>query len=817
MIRRLFLSTGIIIIAVVLVSVALLFRSNSIDPDAIGIAAAKTLAPPSITRINPNSAPNNLDTLLTINGTNFTAELSGTVVIAPPRVYLDDVVLQKINWISSTELTAVVPWGLEAGVYTLTVVNSDGGIGSLANAFIVTQAINVWTTGGPYGGDIMDIAVSPVISSTTFVAVRNAGLFRTQDNGEQWSQLIHNLGVSQVTYGPSPTNTLYYMGEQVGLNRSADGGETWETLSGGGFAFALDVESENNLWIGDYDGVQISTDGGMNWERRSNGLPINTDPVNPEFYVMRLAVHPLNGAVGYVGYNDGRLYRTTNEGLDWILLDNGLPPSTWGYAAQGLTIDPFSPNVILYSRWMDNDAFGYRSTDGGDTWTPILAPQGCAHLSDPVFSQCDPGVVYIPAGGNLFAVSNDHGENWACYGVRPGDFMISIGLDPDSNLPGYLGGNSAGVWRSLDGGQNWENASDGITGLPIMDITASPSYPGTVYVAGEAAGAFKSDNAGDSWQKLTLVVDQEPGAFSVGVDPIHPTNGYVGSGWGVYRNPGNQGWLFSTMPVTYQAFLDVLSVSEISPSIIYVGGRSETAALPYNGVAFRSADFGASWTPLDFGQPVGYVTYITIDPTNSQRVYIITGQSWPPNNPTAPNVFRSEDSGSTWQSIYQNLGGVRTASMAIPPDDSSTIYIGAYWPTVEHWTVFKSLDYGDTWEPTDIPLTWSIVNDLVVDPLAPDTVFAGTGEGLFITTDGGISWSRFSGKLAYANVLDLAISAAEGRSILYVSAQGGWISTPLIQNQRAHSAADILQGGVYQLTLDHRSTAETIFLPLVIR
>lgn len=813
MTRKLFVCAGSFVTAAILLFGLFLVLTMT-SPGAIGAATARPLSAPAITWVDPSSAPNNLDTTLLISGAGFTVETSGTQVITAPRVFLGETVLEQITWVSSQTITATVPWGLIPGVYTLTVMNPDGGTAALPNAFTVTQDIGVWTSGGPYGGDVMDLAVSPVISSTAFAAVRNAGLFRTVDSGEQWSQVVYNMGVSGVTYGPSPTNTLYYMGEQVGMNRSLDGGNTWETLSSGGFSFAVDPQNEDHLWIGGYDGVQISFDGGQYWENRSNGLPINTDPNNPEFYAMKLAVHPLDPAVAFVGYIDGRLYRSEDAGLNWTLLDNGLPAAAWGLSAQGLAVDPFNPDILLYSRWQDQDAFGYRSADGGDTWTPIVAPQGCGLIYDPVFSPLTPGVVYTPVNENRYAVSTDHGATWTCHGERHGDFMISLGLDPTRGLPVYLGGHSAGVWRSLDSAQSWESASDGITGLPIMDIAAAPSEPGTVYVAGEAAGAFKSNNAGASWQKLTLVVNQEPGAFSTGVDPQHSAEAYIGSGWGVYLNPGGGSWLFASMPVTYQAFLDVLAVSEISPSIVFVGGRNENAAQPYHGVAFRSTDDGANWTPLDFGAPVGYVKYIAIDPTDSQRVYVITGEAWPPSVPSAPGVLRSEDGGDTWQSIRQGLGDVRAASLTIRPDDPSRIFIGADWPAEGHWTVFRSSDYGDTWEPTHITLTWSIVYDLVIDPLAPDTMYAATGEGMFTTVNAGQTWERVPGDLGYLAISHLAIAAAGDHSILYVSTQGGLANR---RQAEADAVSEFVQAGVYQLTLDRRYLAHQLYLPVVTR
>lgn len=104
--------------------------------------AASLDAAPTVTGVEPDSASNDLDTPIAITGTGFTA---GATAL------LDGTSLDNVGWASSTRLTATVPWGLDPGVYTLTVVNPGGESGSLPNGFTVTQGFGVWTTGGRMG------------------------------------------------------------------------------------------------------------------------------------------------------------------------------------------------------------------------------------------------------------------------------------------------------------------------------------------------------------------------------------------------------------------------------------------------------------------------------------------------------------------------------------------------------------------------------------------------------------------------------------------------------------------------------------------
>ena len=135
-------------VAAVLISTAALMGLLFLVGRASNIsqpARAASLDAPTVTAVDPASAPNDLDPPIVITGTGFTAGMTVT---------LGNTQLPDAGWVSSTTLTATVPWGLDPGVYTLTVTNPNGQSGSLTNAFTVMQGIGVWTSGGPYGGRV---------------------------------------------------------------------------------------------------------------------------------------------------------------------------------------------------------------------------------------------------------------------------------------------------------------------------------------------------------------------------------------------------------------------------------------------------------------------------------------------------------------------------------------------------------------------------------------------------------------------------------------------------------------------------------------
>jgi hypothetical protein len=104
-----------------------------IHPSAL---AAPLRAQLEVTAVDPESAPNDVDTTITISGNNFDETAA---------VYLGDTELAEVNWENENTLQAVVPWGMSTGVYDLIVENTPEEIATLDNAFEVLEGLNVWT------------------------------------------------------------------------------------------------------------------------------------------------------------------------------------------------------------------------------------------------------------------------------------------------------------------------------------------------------------------------------------------------------------------------------------------------------------------------------------------------------------------------------------------------------------------------------------------------------------------------------------------------------------------------------------------------
>ena len=140
------------------------------------------------------------------------------------------------------------------------------------------------------------------------------------------------------------------------------------------------------------------------------------------------------------------------------------------------------------------------------------------------------------------------------------------------------------------------------------------------------------------------------------------------------------------------------------------------------------ASSGANqWTPI--GPDGANVTVLAVDPANPSTVYAGT---------TSAGVFKSTDSGATWQGAGEGLPTTGISALVIDPVTRSTVYAGT------GSGIFKSVDGGQHWSAQNRGLGGGApvaVNGIAVDPAAPATVYAATSAGLFKAIDGAASWT----------------------------------------------------------------------------
>jgi len=262
--------------------------------------------------------------------------------------------------------------------------------------------------------------------------------------------------------------------------------------------------------------------------------------IGPAYMSGRIAdiqFHPHNSNIWYVAVGSGGVWKTTNAGTTWTPIFDGQAV----YSIGCLTLDPSNPDVIWVGTGENvggrHVAFGdgvYRSADGGKTWQNMGLMQS-NHISKIVVHPNDPNTVWVAAQGPLWNAggqrgvykTTDGGTTWQqvlgdnqwvgatdlLIDPRNPDVLFAATWQRHRTVAGYVGGGSGTkIYRTSNGGQNWEALS---TGLPSgnmgkIGLALSPQNPDVVYAAIEldrrTGGLYRSENSGGSWTKMSDAV-----------------------------------------------------------------------------------------------------------------------------------------------------------------------------------------------------------------------------------------------------------------------------------------------------------------------
>ncbi len=172
---------------------------------------------------------------------------------------------------------------------------------------------------------------------------------------------------------------------------------------------------------------------------------------------------------------------------------------------------------------------------------------------------------------------------------------------------------------------------------------------------------------------------------------------------------------------------------------------------------YRSADNGKTWTTAVFERRFYTYGEIAVDPRAPNRIYISGSYNYK-SYKTCMAVAKSNDGGTTWtiQQVFPTSDTAQAYGIALDPLKPTTIYLGGYAQISGDTKSYfcKSTDGGAGWTDlsgsiTDMPIA------IAVDPLHPKTIYVGAELGLFKTTDGGQSWTKYPSKYyAYCLTID---------------------------------------------------------------
>jgi photosystem II stability/assembly factor-like uncharacterized protein len=645
-----------------------------------------------------------------------------------------------------------------------------------------------WTNMGLHDSHhIGKVIIHPSDPEVVFVAAlghfwsanQERGVFRTQDGGRSWEHVLSvsdHTGAVDMVMDPSDPGTLYASlwqavsgepaeaGEESGIYRTTDGGDTWVKLGGGNGG-------------GNGDGTGGGTGGRTGGEvGAGKGLP--TGPLGR----VGLDVAPSDPDVVYAFVDNwnpstaedreivgGEVYRSDDKGGSWRKVnEDDLYPvfGVYGWKFTDIRVSPEDPDDLFI---LGNRAF--RSTDGGRTFQRIGEEIIRMHDTRGVIMHLDhheiwidplnPDRVLLGNDGGLFQ-SWDRGRSWLHINNIPAAEFYSISLDMSDPYrifggtqdnaalygPGHISVDDM-IWDP------WENVYlDQWTGGDSFDTYLDPTNPSFVYYEHQHGAMRRMDITQPdvltgAAESIRPRVRGRGGAAARSDEAVtrgrseEAARGQAGEG-----PPWRSGW--------YTPFI----ISHHDPATLFVGGNR----------LLKSTTRGDDWAPVspDLSDPpegargvvpFGTITMIGESELSEGLIYVGT---------EGGSVWRTLDGGQEWVRIGDGLPRKWVSRVVASRHREGTVYLSQTGFREDDFRsyLFRSDDYGESWESIVGALPDESVNVMQEDPTLQGVLYVGTDLGVYVSGDRGRTWHSLSARLPTTPVHDLDIHPREGELVI---------------------------------------------------
>ncbi len=536
-------------------------------------------------------------------------------------------------------------------------------------------------------------------------------------------------------------------------------------------------------------------------------------PYNVGGRITAIAAHPDSPDLIYAGAALGGVLKSDDRGQSWEFISDDVPSLSVG----DLAVDPDDPDVLYLGTGEANssgDSYAgtglYRTTNGGDDWEFLGFANSC-HIGRVAIDPSDNTKLFVASMGSLFSTSNDRGvyrstnggTNWEqVLFTNDSTGCIDIVINPSNTDIVYasmwqrirgpedrrVGGTHSGIYRSIDGGDNWDRLTTGLPsgedigriGLAICPSNPSRLYASVVNHPGDLIDFYRTDNGGDNWSDMLVnpnvgsfssfgwyfgqiwahPVDQDIVCFgdvslwrsynggsywydisgithvdhhALYIDPTNPEYMINGNDGGVFitENGGNSWTKCYDLPITQ---FYAITIDKNTPYRIYGGTQDNSTP----GTITGGVD---DWETLFYGD--GF--YVNVDFTNSNTIYAEAQYGY---------LGKSTDLGNNWDLIFNsNIHGERSnwcTPVVMSHFDNDILFYGAQrvYKTTNAGLSFNAISPDLTGGPGDGSLLFGTITTISQSPLNPDIIWAGTDDSrVWVTEDGGGSWEMVSDDL----------------------------------------------------------------------
>lgn len=649
-----------------------------------------------------------------------------------------------------------------------------------------------WQQEGPgnIGGRFNSLAMHPSDPNTIYAGACNGGIFKTTNGGLSWWPIFDELAylaIGDITIDPVDPDVIYvgtgdknFGGTSLlgnGIYKSTNAGATWVQLGLEQTAIItnviVDPVNTDRIFVSTlgntYEktnerGVYRSEDGGVSWQNilfvsDSSGVAdLKMDPTNPDI-LYATSFNRINLPFqARVKGPDSKIFKTTDGGDNWVELGGGLP--TTEESRIGLAISPDDPNII-YALYVDGNTLNtkeiYKTLNGGTTWTALGIP---TEITDAL-------------GG---------------FGWYFGQIHINPFNSNQLIVPGVE------MFTSMDGGNNWvQNVPDWWTYEVHADKHDVLFLDVDSYIIATDGGLYKTDNNGGSWTDIENIPVTQ--FYHIAIDPLN--DGLYGGGAQDNGSMSGNAMTFNNWQRLFGGDGFRMKWLELDAGNAFFetqnGGLHYSLSYDFSFIP----DFGdrVNWDmPYYFNEPTGnlyvgssqinlmeyapYGFYVPLSgdltkvglgtATGDEKYHTITEIEQPVNNDniiyagTSDGlVWKGENgSGWTWTNITGSLPDRYVTAVRCSPDNAGTIYVGmsGYKLNENFAYLYRSTDYGATWQNISGNLPATTVNDILIVPGYDDEkLFAALDGGVYYSEDAGTSWNYVGTMMPFVTVTELAL------------------------------------------------------------
>lgn len=331
-----------------------------------------------------------------------------------------------------------------------------------------------------------------------------------------------------ILYDPDNPNIIYF-GNDGGVFRTTDGGETFSGCNGG-----YQTSQFYNYFASSYQDSMIAI-GGL--QDNATAIYWGTDYWRREIGGdgTSSGIDPANDNIMYGTYQYMSLQKSTDQGNNWNYI--APPGNNVGFVAP-FVVSPSNPQ-ILYA----GTDLVYKSTNKGSTWVgtgngifngdPLLALSVADNDQNFVYAATAP--VNHPAG--VYRTTNG-GTNWQNVTQNlPDRYPMDIDVNPNDPDTAYIvisGFGTSHLFKTADGGNTWLDKGAGLPDVPTSAVVVDPQYPDRVYV-GNDLGVFVSLDGGDSWQTFSDGLTDAVIVMDLNISPANRKLRCITHGSGIFE------------------------------------------------------------------------------------------------------------------------------------------------------------------------------------------------------------------------------------------------------------------------------------------